>query len=203
MSIKLQYDLEFQAGIYLDDRLQLNSYMINLQLCTNTTNTAQINIAIARLKCFVYVELADTVFINRGVDGHGEMLSALGVNVTTLPEDPIDQIVGIMLYCKLNAIMEGRVTVTSLHISSKLGDGVWYQYDEEDKLGVFSADNWWHLSSVQHNSIDQDILPDNVVHVEPNAWIEYGLMWPEAEPVPANQTANTVVFANFSKNEDR
>jgi hypothetical protein len=42
----------------------------------------------------------------------------------------------------------------------------------------------------------------NVVKVAPNAWIEYGLMWPEAETTQTNQTANTVVFANFSKNED-
>jgi hypothetical protein len=35
----------------------------------------------------------------------------MGINVTTLPEEPVDQIIGMMLYYKLNAIMEGRMIV--------------------------------------------------------------------------------------------
>jgi uncharacterized protein YndB with AHSA1/START domain len=52
---------------------------------------------------------------------------------------------------------------------------------------------------VQHNTIEADALADNVLKVVPNAWIEYGLTWPEDTPEP---TANTVVFANFTRNED-
>jgi len=52
---------------------------------------------------------------------------------------------------------------------------------------------------VQHNTVDVGDVGDNVVKVVPNAWIEYGLTWPEDTAEP---TANTVVFANFSKNED-
>ena len=43
------------------------------------------------------------------------------------------------------------------------------------------------------------VAPSNVLKVVPNAWIEYGLTWPEDTVEP---TANTVVFANFSRNED-
>jgi hypothetical protein len=52
---------------------------------------------------------------------------------------------------------------------------------------------------VQHDDLEPADEPANVVKVVPNAWVEYGLMWPEAETA---QTANTVVFANFSKNEN-
>jgi hypothetical protein len=52
---------------------------------------------------------------------------------------------------------------------------------------------------VQHNTIEADALADNVLKVVPNAWVEYGLTWPE---MAAEPTANTVVFANFSRNED-
>jgi hypothetical protein len=116
-----------------------------------------------------------------------------------ISEEPVDQIVGMMLYYKLNAIMEGRMTVTRLDLSSILGDSVWYQHDEDDAWGPFREDGWWHEPTVQHDSILESVTADNVVRVIPNAWHELGLIWPEEETEP---TANTVVFANFTKNEN-
>jgi hypothetical protein len=200
MNVRLQYDLDFLAGIYYDERLQLNSYSISMSLLTKTTDAANTNIAMDRLKMFMHGELANTVFVNQALKERAEMLQIMGVNVTTLPEEPVDQIVGMMLYYKLNAIMEGRMAVTRLDLMSALGDSVWYQHDaDEDSPGPFRAEGWWHESTVQHDTVAQGDTGDNVVKVVPNAWIEYGLTWPEDTPEP---TANTVVFANFTKNED-
>ena len=203
MNVRLQYDIEFLAGIYYDEQLQMNSYSASLSLITRTTDTKSTNIAMDRLKAFVYGELESTVFINQNHRERAEMMQIMGANVTTLPEEPVDQIVGMMLYYKLNAIMEGRMEIVQLDVSSRLGDGVWYMHSEDDLSGPFGQDGWWHQSSLQHDTLDPLDSVVNVVKVAPNAWIEYGLTWPEAETVPANQTANTVVFANFSKHEDR
>ena len=200
MNIRLQYDIEFLAGIYYEDQLQMNSYSASLSLVTRSKDAKSTNIAMDRLKAFVYGELESTVFINQVHRERAEMMQIMGVNVTTLPEEPVDQIIGMMLYYKLNAIMEGRMTVTRLDLGSVLGDSVWYQHDaEEDSPGPFRAEGWWHEPTVQHNTIEADGLAANVLKVVPNAWVEYGLTWPEDTPEP---TANTVVFANFSKNED-
>ena len=200
MNVRLQYDLDFLAGIYYNERLQLNSYSISMSLLTKTTDAVNTNIAMDRLKLFMHGELANTVFINQALRERAEMLQIMGVNVTTLPEEPVDQIVGMMLYYKLNAIMEGRMTVTRLDLMSALGDSVWYQHDaDEDSPGPFRAEGWWHESTVQHNTILESVTADNVVRVIPNAWHELGLIWPEQETEP---TANTVVFANFTKNEN-
>ena len=92
------------------------------------------------------------------------------------------------------------MTVVRLDLMSVLGDSVWYQHDaEEDSPGPFRAEGWWHEPTVQHNTIEADGLAANVLKVVPNAWVEYGLTWPEET---AESTANTVVFANFTKNED-
>jgi hypothetical protein len=200
MNVRLQYDLDFLAGIYYDERLQLNSYSVSMSLLTKTTDAVNTKIAMDRLKMFMHGELANTVFVNQDARERAEMMQIMGINVTTLPEEPVDQIVGMMLYYKLNAIMEGRMTVTRLDLMSALGDSVWYQHDaEEDSPGPFRAEGWWHESTVQHDTVAQGDAGDNVVKVVPNAWIEYGLTWPELTPEP---TANTVVFANFTKNED-
>ena len=200
MNVRLQYDLDFLAGIYYNDRLQINSYSVSISLLTKTMDAVNTNTAMNRLKAFMHGELANTVFVNQNAKERAEMLHIMGVNVTTLPEEPVDQIIGMMLYYKLNAIMEGRMSVTRLDVSSVLGDSVWYQHDaEEDSPGPFRAEGWWHEPTVQHDTVAVGDVGDNVVKVVPNAWIEYGLTWPEDTPEP---TANTVVFANFAKHED-
>ncbi len=195
MNVRLQYDIDFMAGIYYEDSLQLNQYSVSLNLITKTTDAEQTNIAMNRLKCFVWSELENTIFINQAQEEKAEMMSLLGINVTTLPEEPVDQIVGMMLYCKLNAIMEGRMIITDLNIQSTLGDQVWYLHNEEDALGPFAVDGWWTLPSIQHQTIELETVPQNVVKVTTNGWQEYGLEWPDE----VKHTANTVVFANFPK----
>jgi hypothetical protein len=178
----------------------MNQYSVSLNLVTGTADPADTNTAMDRVKAFVFGELEHSVFMNGAQRERAELMHMMGINVTTLPEEPVDQIIGMMLYYKLNAIMEGRMSVTRLDLSSILGDSVWYQHDaEEDSPGPFRVEGWWHEPTVQHNTIEADALADNVLKVVPNAWIEYGLTWPEATVEP---TANTVVFANFSKNED-
>lgn len=198
MNVRLQYDLDFAAGIYYDNSLQINQYSVSLNLVTKTTDAEETNIAMNRIKCFVWSELEHTVFINQAHQEKAELMSLLGINVTTLPEEPVDQIIGMMLYCKLNAIMEGRMVVTSLDIQSTLGDQVWYLHDEEDALGPFANDGWWTLPSVQHETIETDPVAENVVKVTTTGWQEYGLEWPEE----VKHTANTVVYANFPRNEN-
>jgi hypothetical protein len=198
MNVRLQYDIDFMAGIYYEDSLQLNQYSVSLDLITKITDAEQTNIAMNRLKCFVWSELENTVFINQVHEKKAEMMSLLGINVTTLPEEPVDQLIGIMLYCKLNAIMEGRMIITDLNIQSTLGDQVWYLHNEEDALGPFVNDGWWTLPNTQHENIELETVSQNVVKVTTTGWQEYGLEWPDE----VKHTANTVVFANFPKNEN-
>jgi hypothetical protein len=199
MNVRLQYDVEFLAGIYYDDRLQINKYDVSMNLLTKTKDAASTNIAMERLKAFVFEELNSTVFINQSNMERAEFLQMTGVNITTLPEEPVDQIVGMMLYYKLNAIMEDRMVITGLDISSALGDGVWYQHDEEDSAGPFAKDGWWHESSTQHETVELQAVPDNVVKVISTGWHEMGLDWPEniSSAIKAK-----VLYANFPKNEN-
>jgi hypothetical protein len=198
MNVRLQYDLEFLAGIYYEDQLQMNQYTVSLNLLTKTKDSASTNIALDRAKAFVHGALESSVFINQANMERAEFMQMIGINVTTLPEEPVDQIIGMMLYYKLNAVMEGRMTVTGLDISSTLGDSVWYQHDEEDIAGPFAAEGWWHQASMQHETVERNPEPGNIVKVMSTGWYELNLEWPE-NTAPASD--NTVVFANFPRNE--
>ena len=199
MSVRLQYDLEFLGGVYYNDLLQLNQYNVTLALSTQTVDPAEINIAMERLKCFVLGELENTVFINQTLIDRAELMSMMGINITTLPEEPVDQIIGIMLFQKLNAIMEGRMTVDSLDVSSSMGDNVWYQHDAEDGAGPFVQTGWWNDPGPIHSSLPMSGKDSNVVKLSDNHWRDYELDWPDTV---ASESGNTVVFANFPKNED-
>ena len=199
MNVRLQYDLEFLAGIYYEDQLQMNRYTVSLNLLTKTKNSVSTNVAMDRVKAFVHGALESTVFINQDNRERAEFMQMMGINVTTLPEEPVDQIIGMMLYYKLNAVMEERMAVTSLDISSTLGDSVWYQHDEEDMSGPFAADGWWHRASMQHETIEREPEPGNVVKVISTGWHELNLEWPENS---APTSDNTVVFAKFGPDED-
>jgi len=198
MNVRLQYDLDFLAGIYYQDQLQMNRYTVSLNLLTKTKDSASTNIALDRAKAFVHGALESTVFINQENMERAEFMQMIGINVTTLPEEPVDQIIGMMLYYKLNAVMEERMVVTSLDISSTLGDSVWYQHDEDDVSGPFVTDGWWHRATMQHETVERETEPGNIVKVMSTGWYELDLEWPE-NTAPASD--NTVVFANFPRNE--
>jgi len=154
MNIRLQYELEFLAGVYYLDQLQINSYTVSLNLLTNSTALIDTNIALERVKWFVCSQLESTVFFGPNHHDQAEMFATMGTNVTTLPDQPVDQIIGIMLYQKLNAIMQDRMLITSLDISSVLGDNVWYQHDEDDSAGPFDQQGWWSRADPTHSNID-------------------------------------------------
>ena len=190
MNVRLQINLEFPAGIYFDDRLRMNRYSVSVQLCTATGDHEQINTAMERLKMFVYSELADTVFVNQTDTDRAQVMDLLGINVTTLPEEPIDQIVGLMLYCKLNAVMEGRMIVEQLNISSLLGDDVTYLHDMEDAVGPFQAEGWWHAGDTSHNSFDNIETQENVVKVTTTGWGKYNLNWHDSATASPGKTVS-------------
>lgn len=200
MNVHLQYDLDFTAGVYIYGELHFNSYSVVLQLLTQTPNSQNSNIALERVKAFVYHELANTVFLGPTDYDKADMLSVLGINITTLPEEPVDQIVGLMLYTKLNAVMEDRMVITGLDIQSTMGDCVWYLHSEGDAVGPFAKDGWWSKSGRQHNDLDADTINDNVVKVPSAGWTDWDLDWPDTQIA---NNGNTVLFASFSRNENQ
>jgi len=191
--------MTFTAGVYYGGEMRMNHYTLTLHMTTNSTDAVSHNVAFERIKFFVYSKLDSTIFINSECQEQCQRFVSAGLTVTTLPGEPVDQLIGLMLYYKLNAIMEDRMVITQLDISSALGDNVTYMHDEEDSSGPFTQPGWWSEPTVQHNTLDLEEAVDNIVKVVPSAWIEYGLMWPEESDMP---TANTVVYANFPKNEN-
>jgi len=200
MNVRLKYDIVFTAGIYYNDALRMNNYSLRLWMITNTHDAVSHNIAFDRIKHFIYSEIDSTIFINSNDQLSCQTFVDAGLKITTLPGEPVDQLVGLMLYYKLNAITESRMTIVETELASVLGDNMAYLHSENETTDDIAQPDWWMSADLVHcdtNLID----PDKVVILHQSSiWRDLDLAWPNVDSV--EETGNTVVFADFKGSDD-
>lgn len=201
MNVRLKHNMLFTAGIYYGGEMRMNHYTLTLYMLTNSQDAVSHNVAFERIKYFVYNCLDSTVFINQDNDNQCKKFLESGITVTTLPGEPVDQLVGLMLYYKLNAIMEDRILVEETEISSILGESIIYLHGEHEHTDVPLIPDWWTTSDIVHG--DYVSLPaDKIVNMQgKNIWKDLDLNWPELND--KIETGNIVVFADFKNNETK
>jgi hypothetical protein len=201
MNVRLQYEVDFTAGFFFNDMLRMNNYKIRLWMMTTTTDSESHNIAFERIKYFIGQSLDSGVFINKDNQEQCKLLAAAGVKIITLPEEPVDQLVGIMLYCKLNAICEDRMIIGEVEVRSELGGEVTYMHGEDEPIGPYDQAGWWNDANLihYHSKITET---ENIVSLSTIAsWRELDLHWPEDEIDNSQNTGNTIVFGNFGRDD--
>ena len=205
MNVRIQYAMRFMAGIYYEGKLQLNEYTAKAYMMTNTEDPADHNVALNRIKHFVYNELESTIFVNQDDLEACEKLSAADLNITTMPGDPVDQLIGIMLYTKFKAITEERLLIGEMELNSVLGDGVIYLHGDNENVEDVDPPDWW--SSVDLVHCEQDLInSEKIVTLHKSSvWRDLDLQWPDIEDNTPDddETGNTVVFADFKKLDDK
>ena len=201
MNVRLQYTIHFTAGVHYGGQLIMNGYRLTAYMVTNVREAELTNTAFERLKYFVTEEMDSTVFINSEDQEACRLYAAAGIKITTLPKEPVDQIVGVMLFHKLNAIMEDRITVLETELSSHLGDNMVYLHSENENAEDIEIPKWWTTPDLTHFELEYKD-GDHVFSLAPgnySVWAELGLGWPNDEP---KETGN-IVFADFGKDETK
>ena len=200
MNVRLKYDLHFNAGVYYDGNTVINNYSLRLWMITNTDQAKDQNTAFERMKYFVYNHVDNTMFIN--VDEHEQCARFLqaGLSITTMPGEPVDQLIGIMLYHKLNAIMEQRMTIVETELSSAQGQAMTYLHSEgESTLGV-DPPAWWLSTDLAHSDFAWPESGKIVSMQTTTAWRDLDLSWSD---LPQHDDhGNIVVFADFKPNNE-
>ena len=203
MNVRLKYSTVFTAGVFYDSQLLMNNYKLVIEFTTVSDDSRDQNIALDRIRYFVQHQLESSVFINGNNSKQCELLSRAGVRLTTLPEEPVDQVVGIMLHCKLNAITEDRMIITQTEISSELGENIAYLHDDDEQLGPLSDAGWWRDSDASHCD-RQLVSTDKVVTMNFNrSWRELNLQWTQESSIVEADRDNKLVFADFQKDDSR
>lgn len=176
MNVRLEHQFQFTAGTYLDGKLHMNTYYLKLEMITQSFDGIEQNIALDRMRHMLFHHFQDAVFLNHSdVDAIGKLQGA-DLNVIVLPETPVDQIIGIMLYCKLNAIMQDRLYITQFKISSDLGENLWYLHCDEEDVGPFDSLGWWHTADP--NTFEKNTNYSNIITLQKSdTWHDFNLEW--------------------------
>ena len=154
MNVRLEYTLHFSAGVHYGGQLIMNGYRLRVYMVTNHREAEITNTAFERLKYFINEEIDSSILINNKEQEACRLYTAAGIKITTLPNEPVDQIVGVMLFHKLNAIMEGRISVVETELSSHLGDNMVYLHSENENTEDVEIPNWWNSADLTHSDLE-------------------------------------------------
>lgn len=187
--------MPFTAGVYYGGEMRMNHYTSVIHMTTNSTDAADHNVAFERIKYFVYNCLDSAVFINGEEQEQCQRFAEAGIKAVTMPGDPVDQLIGLMLYYKLNAVMEDRIIVDETEISSLLGENMVYLHSDNETTDVGEPPAWWSNTEPCYNDF-VTVSADKVVAMHAtSAWRDLDLAW--TEPEIQVETGNIVVFQDF------
>lgn len=178
MNVRLKHNFQFTAATYINGKVLFNNYYLNLQFLTQTMDGIEQNIALDRIRHILFNQLCNSVFIEQSHKDAIKKLQAAGLQTVILPEQPVDQIVGIMLYCKLNSITEGRLEIIDVEIASDVGQNLFYCQSCEEDVGPFECQGWWWNTDPYVENVKQSKQSGNIVSLNrKDSWDTLDLHW--------------------------
>jgi hypothetical protein len=187
------------AGVFIDNELHMNVYDIEVNFFIETDSIYEQNIALDRIKYLFIEKIENAIFINETESVIFEKISNLGLKCVQLPEDPYDQILGIALMAKIDSVIEDRLTVSDIRISSRMSDGVSYLHSMEESRGPLSEKGWWNDSSP--NTSTKPTKNKKVVKLKEitTSWDDLLLGW---QP-PIKRPDSDVIMVDFDSKTDK
>lgn len=181
MTIRVERDISFMSGLYFEGQFMINFYDMKVIMNVNTDSTREQNIAIQRIFWFIENYLQDCVFVSAEETEVIQKYEDAGISVCVIPEEPYDQIVGMILLNKLNAIMEGRLHITEIVFGSKLSNMMRFITTDEEAIAMFPEAKWYNDPSVDiKDKPKSKMKKDKIVKLfEPDEWEILELTWKE------------------------
>ena len=184
MTTRIEREFSFQAGVYFKEEFLMNLYTITLYMEVETESIREQNVAMERIKYFLNECLENSIFVQDTEQKIIEKYNTCGFKVCTVPEEPYDQIITLLLLVKLNSITEGRLIITDITLGSRISDKVRFNCDIESPRGPLEASGWWTDSSTSMSDIKKTLKKDKVVKLikTPSTdWAEFNLVWKEKD----------------------
>lgn len=181
MNVQLDYESNFSAVIVNSNKIYPNTFRYKLTLITNSDDEAIQNIAFDRVKFLLTEVFYNSIILNKSNPHYEFFQTLMPGRIVTLPHEPYDQIIGLALFSKINAIMNDHIVLVELSISSIAGGDLWYNIDSEDSLDIFKDDPrvkskkaWWLREDIQ-------TCDDSGQVNEQLSWADLALSWDNSE----------------------
>ena len=100
---------------------------------------------------------------------------------------------------KIEAITEGRLSVSDICITSRMSDGVSYLHSMEEHMGPFTAKGWWSDSGPSTSTSSKKNKKVVKIKEASNAWDDVMLGW-----LPTKiDIKNDVIMVDFESKIDK
>lgn len=181
MATTIKRDFEFSTGVHFEGTYYINTFDLTLTMSVETSSIREQNIALDRIKYFLYECLENSVMVDSNDKKAIDKYTAAGMKVCSLPEEPYDQIVLLIVATKINAITEGRLLLTAIELKSHLSDEVSFVYDFETIILTNPhKKGWWMDSTTNISDIKFTNKKEKIVKlVKPSDWGNAQLDWQE------------------------
>lgn len=175
MNAEIEKDFTFLTSIHFENKFLVNLYEMKAYMQILTENPIEQNIAIERLNYFLGDYIDSAVLVKETEEDAISKYRAAGLKICTTPEEPFDQIVGMILINKCNAIMEGRILMSDITFGSKLSNLIKFNIDHETAAVEFAGKHWYNKHTL---SLHNKTKKDKIVNLfEQNDWKDVGLTW--------------------------
>jgi hypothetical protein len=158
----------------------VNLYEMDAKMEIYTEDTREQNIAVARAAHFLNSVIEDCLFISISETDAISKYNNAGIKVCTIPEEPYDQIIGLILLNKCNAIMEGKIVMNEILFGSKLSDLIKFELHHEVAEAEFDGKHWYNEPTLiladKYSKKDKIV---NLVNHKFDSWADLGLTWDE------------------------
>lgn len=196
MNVRLKKEFVFNTGLVYQGSYMINQYHVTVKMMTSTDQGHEQNIAYDRVRFWIHDVLENSVLISQDNEKIPAYMET-GQRLITLPAEPLDQVIGIMLCCKLNAICEDRLIITDVELKSSCGEDMIYLHSFDENIGPFDDPGWWEDPRPKCANLGQ-YRKTNVIEMSRTPeWKDIGLDWKQEQ-----ETNNTVVFADFKKENE-
>lgn len=146
------WSTDFRSIIIVGDELFHNDYEITCHITPIVSDLEEQNIYFDRLKSLFELIFANTVISWRNEPLFEVLRDHSSNRFIELPKPPYDQVMAAVCFTKANAVLEGKILVTKLEMSSFQGDGITYTIEKEgSELDLLDVDNWF---SSKYNKFD-------------------------------------------------
>lgn len=181
MNVRLRKEFTVKAGIWIDDEYLINNYTIICKFITVSQNEDDHVVCLERIH-FLFEELDNACFIQQDNQKKSKSLKNCKLKVIELPQEPVDQIIGMVLFYKINAVCEGKMSCTDLDISSEIGGHMHYLHSDFEETRAIPDVGWWRDCSPNMSYPTRPSNEKIVKFAKVDTWQQYDLNWSCDQP---------------------
>ncbi len=144
MSGTFTWKTKFKSIIIVDGELFPNEYAVEIYLTPHTADLKEQTAYFDRLKHLFEHVFANTITTWREEKLYSILKKNSNNRFIELPRPPYDQIMAAVCYCKANSILDSKIIIEKIALSSWQGDGITYTVDKDSKeLILLDRPDWF------------------------------------------------------------